>query len=96
MEEKIKQFCKKWNISEFSIFGSYVRNELRADSDVDVLISFKDNVKHTLFDLGNIQNELENIFDRKVDVITKKGLESSRNMLRKKTIIDEARVFYAA
>jgi len=96
MEEKIKDFCKKWGISEFSIFGSYIRNELREDSDVDVLISFKDNVKYTLFDMVHIQKELENMFERKVDVITKKGLENSRNHIRKKAIFNEAKLIYAS
>lgn len=96
MEEKIKYFCEKWKISEFSIFGSYVRNELKEDSDVDVLISFKDNVKYTLFDIVHLKEELEILFGRKVDVVTKKGLENSRNQIRKKAIFDEAKLIYAS
>ncbi|RPI15574.1 MAG: hypothetical protein EHM58_13840 [Ignavibacteriae bacterium] len=51
MEEIIKKFCEKWGINEFSIFGSNMRNELKDDSDVDVLISFRENLKYSLFEL---------------------------------------------
>jgi len=96
MEEIIGKFCEKWKISEFFIFGSYIRNELNENSDVDVMVTFKENTGHTLFDLGAIQEELEVIFGRKVDVITKKGLENSRNYIRKQTILNEAKLVYAA
>ena len=96
MEEEIRKICEKWGISEFSVFGSYVRNELKEDSDVDVLISFKDNVRCTLFDLAHLQSELEKIFGRKVEIITKRGLENSRNYIRKNAILSEAKLIYAA
>ncbi len=38
--KKVADFCKRWNVAEFSIFGSALRVDFRPDSDVDVLISF--------------------------------------------------------
>jgi predicted nucleotidyltransferase len=35
---KIAEFCKRWNISEFAIFGSALRGDFRPDSDVDLLV----------------------------------------------------------
>ncbi len=39
--EKIEHFCRRWKISEFSLFGSVLREDFRPDSDVDVLVSFE-------------------------------------------------------
>jgi uncharacterized protein len=36
---KIAEFCRRWSVSEFAIFGSVLRGELRPDSDLDVLVS---------------------------------------------------------
>ena len=37
---KIAEFCRKWRIVEFALFGSVLRDDFRPDSDVDVLVSF--------------------------------------------------------
>lgn len=40
--EKIKAFCEKWKVVEFSLFGSVLRDDFRSDSDIDVLLSFSE------------------------------------------------------
>jgi len=40
-KDKIVDFCKKWMITEFSIFGSALRDDFSPDSDVDVLFTFQ-------------------------------------------------------
>ena len=37
---KIAEFCRKWRIAEFALFGSVLRDDFRPDSDVDVLVTF--------------------------------------------------------
>jgi len=34
------EFCQRWQVNEFSLFGSVLRDDFRTDSDVDVLVSF--------------------------------------------------------
>jgi hypothetical protein len=41
--DKISAFCKRWNVSEFALFGSALRADFRPESDVDVLVTFSDN-----------------------------------------------------
>jgi predicted nucleotidyltransferase len=89
---KIAEFCKRWNISEFAIFGS----ALRPDSDVDVLVSFGPQANISLFDMVYMQDELKAIFGRDVDLISKRGLQHSRNYLRRKMILDSAEVVHVA
>uniref|UniRef100_A0A7V6DP99 Nucleotidyltransferase n=1 Tax=Desulfobacca acetoxidans TaxID=60893 RepID=A0A7V6DP99_9BACT len=49
-KEKIEDFCRRWKISEFSLFGSVLRGDFRPDSDVDVLVSFAPDIPWSLFD----------------------------------------------
>jgi len=61
-----------------------------------VLVSFAPDAKVTLFDMVHMQDELKEIFGREVDLISKKGLENSRNYLRRKAILDSAQVIHVA
>src|SRR3990172_2006418 len=92
---EIAAFCQRWQVSEFALFGSVLREDFHADSDIDVLVSFRDGAHHTLFDLVRMGDELETIFGRKVDVLTRKGIEESPNYIRRKSILDSAQVIYA-
>ena len=89
---RLAEFCKRWNISELALFGSALRDDFRPDSDVDVLVSFAPQSHVTLFDMAQMQAELEAIFKRDVDLISKRGLENSRNYLRRKQILGSAQV----
>jgi len=93
---KIAEFCKKWKIREFSLFGSVLREDFRPDSDIDVLVTFSEDAKHTLFDLVHMENELKEIFGRDVDIVSRRGIESSRNYIRRNAIINSAEAVYAA
>ena|SRR5208283_92732 len=93
---KIAEFCKRWNISELAIFGSALRADFHPESDIDVLVSFAPQAHVTLFDMVHMQDELKSIFGREVDLISKRGLETSRNYLRRKNILDSAQVIHVA
>jgi hypothetical protein len=93
---KIAEFCKRWDVSELAIFGSALRADFRPDSDVDVLVSFAPEAKVSLFDMVHMQDELNQIFGRDVDLISKRGVEDSRNYLRRKAILESAQVIYVA
>ena len=93
---KLIEFCKRWNVSELALFGSVLRPDFRPDSDVDVLFSFAPQTRVTLFDMAQMQEELKDIFKREVDLVSKRGLEHSRNYLRRKQILDSAQVIHVA
>jgi predicted nucleotidyltransferase len=73
-----------------------LRADFRPDSDVDVLISFSPQAHVTLFDMARMQEELKTIFGRNVDLVSKRGVENSRNYLRRKAILESAQVIHAA
>jgi uncharacterized protein len=90
--EKIIGFCKKWKITEFSIFGSALREDFRPDSDVDVLVSIAPQAGWDLFDWVDMIDELKLIFGREVDLVEKDGL---RNPFRRHAILTTKEVIYA-
>ena len=95
-KDKIADFCRRWKIREFSIFGSVLREDFRPDSDIDVLVTLSEDANNTLFDLVHMKEELEQIFGREVDLVSRRGIESSRNYLRKEAILGTAEAIYAA
>lgn len=94
--EKIAEFCRKWKIREFSLFGSVLREDFSDDSDIDVLVTFAGDARHTLFDLVDMEDELRELFGRQVDLVSRRGIESSRNAVRRNAILSSAEAIYAA
>lgn len=95
-KDKISEFCKKWRIREFSLFGSVLRDDFRPDSDIDVLVTFSEDADHSLFDLVHMESELKELLGREVDIVSRRGIESSRNYIRRNAILSSAEAFYAA
>lgn len=93
--EQIKAFCTHWQVIEFALFGSVLREDFRSDSDIDVMVQFDVNAHPTFISLEDMEAELESIFNRKVDLITREGIETSRNYLRRQEILTSAQVIYA-
>lgn len=91
--KKIAEFCKRWSITEFSIFGSVLRDDFRPNSDIDVLISIDPKAHIGLFQIIEMKLELEEMFKRPVDLVEKEGL---KNPYRRKAILQTAQVVYAA
>jgi predicted nucleotidyltransferase len=90
-KDKLRDFCRKWKITEFALFGSAVRpDEFRSDSDVDVMVSFSDAAEWSLFDHVHMQDELRDLFGRDVDLLTRRAVERSRNLYRQRAILTSA------
>lgn len=94
--QPLEDFCRRWKITELALFGSVLREDFRPDSDVDVLLSFADDARWGLFDLGRMEEELRTIFGRPVDLITRRSVEESRNYIRRRDILDGLEVLIAA
>jgi len=93
--DKITDFCQRWKITEFAFFGLVLRDDFRPDSDIDVLVTFAPDAQWSLFDHVDMQDELEALFGRKVDLVSRRGIERSRNYIRRKSILGSAEVVYA-
>ncbi|MGD0752530.1 MAG: nucleotidyltransferase family protein [Anaerolineales bacterium] len=93
--KKIAAFCKRWKVVEFALFGSAVREDFSAQSDIDALVSFAPHSNWSLFDHVQMKQELQEIFGRDVDLITRRALEQSRNTLLRSEILGSAKILYS-
>lgn len=90
------EFCKRWKVTELAFFGSVLRDDFHPDSDIDLLVSFHPRARISLFDLVRMQNELKEIFGRDVDLVERSAIENSENYIRRKSILSNTKVIYAA
>lgn len=95
-DEKLVEICKRHKISELALFGSALTNEFKESSDVDLLYVFGEDALRSLFNIVRIKEELEKLFGRPVDFISRKAIEQSRNIYRKKAILENVKIIYAA
>ncbi len=95
-QEAIADFCERWQVEELALFGSVLRDDFGSDSDIDVLAKFDEAAHHTLFDMDRMEEELRGIFGRDVDLVGWRGVESSRNYIRRRAILDAAETIYTA
>jgi len=94
--EEIASFCRRWKIVELSVFGSVLRDDFRPDSDIDFLASFAEDAGWSVMDHMRLEMELESLLNRKVDVLTRRAVERSRNPIRRASILGSARTIHAA
>jgi hypothetical protein len=91
--EPIEAFCRRWKVTEFSLFGSALRDDFGPQSDVDVLVRFEKDAGWSLFDLVDMQDELKAIFGREVHLVEAEGLH---NPFRRAEILRTREVIYAS
>jgi len=89
-KEKLRDFCRRWKITEFSLFGSVVRDDFGPESDVDVLVTFAADARWTLLDVTDMRDDLQALFGRPVDLLTRRAVEGSLNPIRKTSILSSA------
>ena len=94
-EEALADFCRRWRITELAIFGSVLTDQFNEGSDVDVLVTFAPDAQYSFKHLVMMQGELETLFQRPVDLLTKRAVEDNPNPIRRKAILESAQVIYA-
>ncbi len=78
---------KQNGVVKAGIFGSYARGEQRKNSDVDMLIKFKG--RKSLFDLVGLEQELEEVLGKKVDLLT---YQSINYLIKDRILKEEIRI----
>jgi predicted nucleotidyltransferase len=90
--ESIAAICRKYSVKELAVFGSAARGEMRLDSDVDILVEFQPEAWLGLIEFSAMERELADLFARKVDLVSKRGLKPRV----RPHVLRDARVLYAA
>jgi len=97
--EELRKLCRRFGVTRLDVFGSAVGGDFDpARSDLDFLVEFDSNAAEapplkTYFDF---KDALEKLFGRRVDLIDRKTIETSRNYIRKRHILEGAEPIYAA
>ncbi len=91
-QAKLNDLCRRYHVRELSLFGSAARNEMRPDSDLDILVEFCPQAQTDLVDFAGLMLDLSLLLGRKVDLVSKNGLKP----LIKAAVLKEARLLYAA
>ena len=91
-EVRLVQFCQRHHIRKLAFFGSILRKDFRADSDVDVLVEFEQHHVPGLIGLAGMEQELSELFGRKADLNTPRFF---RGALRRR-VLAESQVHYVS
>ncbi len=68
-----KELADRYKVKEIGIFGSYIRGEQKKDSDLDILVEFKEPIG--LFEFMDLEEHLGSLLETKVDLVSKKALK---------------------
>jgi predicted nucleotidyltransferase len=90
-KHEIASICKRFGVRELSVFGSASRADFQSDSDLDILVEFLPGARIGLLEFGNLQGELQAVLQRKVDLVSKRGLKP----LVRERVLQEAEPLYA-
>jgi hypothetical protein len=94
--DRLDTFCRTHRIRRLAVFGSALREDFRPDSDVDILVTFEEGARHSLFDLVTMQDELEALLGRAVDLVEREAVEQSENYIRRRHILANEEPVYVA
>lgn len=95
IKQKIKEAVEKDplrdSIQKVSIFGSYIHDDFKNDSDVDVLIEFAPTASIGFFELAHIKRNMEQYTDKEVDLLTPEAISKHfrEEVLRESELIYE-------
>jgi len=91
-DAEIAVICRRYHVKELAIFGSAARNEMRPDSDIDLLVEFLPEARVDLLQHLAAERELSELLGRKVDLVSRRALRSA---LREE-VLSQALPIYAA
>ncbi len=92
--QQLVELCDRWQIVELALFGSVLRDDFRSDSDIDLLVTWDDRSRWTLLDFAQMHDDLAQLFNRPVDLVSKRAIEQSDNPLRRTAILQTAQPLY--
>ena len=89
---ELAEFCRRHKVRRLALFGSVLRGDFSAQSDVDVLVAFQPRARVGFMRLARMKRELSTLFGRPVDVVPEGGLKP----LIRDSVLSSAEEIYAA
>ncbi|MBU4555898.1 MAG: helix-turn-helix domain-containing protein [Actinobacteria bacterium] len=91
----IAAFARSHHVARLDLFGSILGDRFCANSDVDVLVTYESGRTPSLLDMSDHETELSALLRRRVDLVSRRAIERSGNIIRRDEILDSARTLYA-
>ena len=92
--QQIEKFCRRWNIIRLELFGSAIRDDFSNESDIDLLVEYDPTFHRTLADMEQMQQEIETVFHRPVDLVVRQAIENSPNPFKRENILANTHLLY--
>lgn len=94
---EIEALCHEYGVQELAIFGSALRDDFGPESDLDFLVTFKnDDYGPFLGKLMDFEEAISAVLKRPVDLVTRQSVEQSDNYIRRDHILSSLRTIYVA
>lgn len=93
--DRLAEYCRAHGIARLEVFGSALRDDFGPDSDIDLLVVFEPGRAPGMFRLHRVEEGLSRLFGRRVDLVSRRGVELSRNPLRRDSMLEVAETIYA-
>lgn len=90
--QEIADLCRRYRVRELAVFGSFLRDDFRPDSDIDLLVEFAPDAEIGFLALARMGRELSGILHRPVDLVPKAGLKPKI----RDEVLSGRKVLYAA
>jgi uncharacterized protein len=90
-EARLALICERYGVAELLVFGSAARDDMRTDSDIDILYTLRPGTRLG-WNIEQLADELAEVFGRTVDLVSRQALHPRL----KKSVLSEARTMYAA
>jgi uncharacterized protein len=93
---EIAALCQRFGVRRLAVFGSAARGTDfdPARSDVDLLVEFETSAGKGLATYFDLKEALEKVLGRPVDLVERGAVESSRNYIRRRSILKQAEPIY--
>ena len=94
--DALAALCRQYGVARLEVFGSAAR-DVGFDpdgSDADFLVTFDDVTRDDLAAFIDFKDALERLLGRPVDLVERKAIEASRNFIRRRAILKEAKTIY--
>lgn len=91
-QTRLAELCREYEVRELSLFGSAARGEMRANSDIDLLVEFLPDANVGLIEHAGLMLDLTRLLGRKVDFVSKNGLKPR---IRESVLADVRRIYAA-
>ena len=83
----VRAVCANRDVARVDLFGSVAHGAARTGSDVDLLIEFLPESNTGLFEMGALKEDLEERLGCRVDLVSRRAVERSRNPIRRAAIL---------